>query len=90
MGPGDNYAAFDTIEEGEPGIIMGHINNLNGVHARGTNWWRVGFGSKWGWMAEDDLEAEPNWIGLWKGVHDKVLRSEDDHPAEEQPVESSP
>jgi hypothetical protein len=43
VGPGDNYAAFTSIPEDEPGIILSHINNLNGVHARGAHWWRVSF-----------------------------------------------
>ncbi|MFQ5942803.1 MAG: phosphodiester glycosidase family protein [Anaerolineales bacterium] len=90
VGPGDNYTAYTTIPEDEQGIILSHINNLNGVHARGINWWRVAFENKWGWMAEGDLEAEQAWVGLWKGVHDKVLRSANDSSSENQPVEASP
>ncbi len=90
VGPGDNYAAFTTIPDGDPGIVVSHINGLNGVHARGTNWWRVAFENKWGWMAEEDLEAEQAWIGLWKGVHDKVLRSDGDSSSDSQPVEATP
>ena len=90
VGPGDNYAAFTTIHDGDPGIVVSHINGLNGVHARGTNWWRVAFENKWGWMAEGDLEAEQSWIGLWKGVHDKVLRSDGDSSSDSQPVEATP
>ena len=90
VGPGDNYAAFTTIPDGDPGLVVSHINGLNGVHARGTNWWRVAFENKWGWMAEEDLEAEQAWIGLWKGVHDKVLRSEGDSSSDSQPIEATP
>lgn len=90
VGPGDNYAAYTQIAEGEPGIVLSHINGLNGVYARGTNWWRVAFERKWGWMAEDDLEAEQAWIGLWKGVHDKVLRTSGDSSLEDSPAETTP
>ncbi len=90
VGPGDNYAAYTTLSEGEPGIVLSHINGLNGVYARGTNWWRVAFESKWGWMAEEDLEAEQAWIGLWKGVHDKVLRSSGDSSSDDEPTDSTP
>ena len=90
VGPGDNYAAFTTIPDGDPGLVVSHINGLNGVHARGTNWWRVAFENKWGWMAEQDLEAEQAWIGLWKGVHDKVLRSDGNSSSDTQPVEATP
>ncbi|MFQ5921560.1 MAG: phosphodiester glycosidase family protein [Anaerolineales bacterium] len=90
VGPGDNYAAYTTIPEGDPGIVLSHINGLNGVYARGTNWWRVAFERKWGWIAEDDLEAEQAWIGLWKGVHDKVLRSSNDSSSEDQPADTTP
>ena len=88
VGPGDNYAAFTTIPKGTPGIVLPHINNLNGVNARGTNWWRVAFEGKWGWMAEGDLDAEVTWIGVWKGVRDKVLRSSDNSSSED-PVENT-
>lgn len=90
VGPGDNYAAFSAIPDGEPGIVLSHINGLNGVHARGANWWRVAVEGKWGWMAEADLEAEQAWVGLWKGVHDKVLRSSGDSSLEDSPVETTP
>ncbi len=90
VGPGDNYTAFTTIPVGESGIVLSHINGLNGVHARGTNWWRVGFENKWGWMAEDDLDAEQAWVGLWKGVHDKVLRSSGNSSSDDQPTNSTP
>ena len=90
VGPGDNYAAFTTISDGDSGIVLSHINNLNGVHARGTHWWRVAFENKWGWMAEEDLEAEQAWIGLWKGVHDKVLRSSEGSSSNDQPAENIP
>ncbi|MCZ6528859.1 MAG: hypothetical protein O6949_00820, partial [Chloroflexi bacterium] len=90
VGPGDNYAAFSAIPDGELGIVLSHINGLNGVNARGTNWRRVAFERKWGWMAEADLEAEQAWVGLWKGVHDKVLRYSGDSSLEDSPAETTP
>ena len=90
VGPGDNYGAFTTIPKGTPGIVLPHINNLNGVNARGTNWWRVAFEGKWGWMAEGDLDAEVTWIGVWKGVRDKVLRSSDNSSSEDPVGNTAP
>lgn len=89
VGPGDNYTAYTTIPEGETGIVLPHMNGLNGVRARGSNWWRVAFESKWGWMAEADLEPDGDWEGRWKGVPDVIFRAPDD-TSEDGPIDVIP
>jgi uncharacterized protein YraI len=56
LGPGTNYAVIETIPAGTPGVILDHTNDLNGVFAKGYNWWRVQFDTQVGWMAEELLE----------------------------------
>lgn len=60
LGPGTNYALLTTVPGGTSGTIMPHANNLNGVYAKGTYWWKVNFnnGVK-GWVAEPSLVAGP-------------------------------
>lgn len=52
LGPGTNYAAFTTVPAESPGTIMEQMNDLNGVLAKGTNWWYVNFGGVVGWVPE--------------------------------------
>ena len=74
VGPGDNYAAYTTLDEGELGLVLPHLNRLNGVHARGTNWWRVAFDNKWGWVAEDSLETDLELADARLSVFGSLLR----------------
>ena len=57
LGPGDNYAAITSVPAGAEGVIQPHLNNLNGVLARGSYWWRVGFDGTTGWIQGDSIEA---------------------------------
>jgi hypothetical protein len=57
LGPGDNYAAITSVPAGAVGVVQPHLNNLNGVLARGSYWWRVGFDGSTGWIQGDSLEA---------------------------------
>ena len=54
-GPGDNYGIISSIEQGQSGEILDHVNGLNGIFARGFSWWNVAFGDLSGWVAEDYL-----------------------------------
>ncbi|GAB4577936.1 MAG: hypothetical protein Fur0022_06680 [Anaerolineales bacterium] len=57
-GPGTNYPARDTIPAGTPGVVLAHLNNLNGVYATGFYWWYVDFGGDAvGWISESVLTA---------------------------------
>ena len=52
LGPGTNYGVLTYIPTGTEGEIVEHMNGLNGIRAKGYNWWRVRFGEHVGWMAE--------------------------------------
>jgi hypothetical protein len=43
LGPGTNYAAVTTIPTGTHGTILEQMNGLNGVLAKGANWWYINF-----------------------------------------------
>lgn len=53
LGPGTNYGILTTVAGGTQGQIVAHA--LNGVQAKGYNWWRVNFGGNIGWVAESLL-----------------------------------
>ncbi len=55
LGPGTNFAVHSSVPEGASGTIVPHMNDLNGVYAKGTYWWKVIFGSKVGWLPEEKL-----------------------------------
>jgi len=52
LGPGTNYHVIDSLPNGSQGVILQHMNGLNGVQAKGYYWWKVKFGSLEGWMIE--------------------------------------
>lgn len=55
LGPDTNYKPIATIAPGTEGVILSPLNNLNGVLAKGSHWWKVGFGDKVGWVTEQSL-----------------------------------
>jgi hypothetical protein len=57
LGPGLNYAAIASVTKDAPGTITFHMNQLNGIYATGTNWWKVDFGGLTGWVDERALTA---------------------------------
>jgi hypothetical protein len=57
LGPGNNYAVLDT-SSGE-GTISDSLNQLGGVFAKGSYWWKVQFGSIEGWVNETDIFPVP-------------------------------
>ncbi|MGD2157628.1 MAG: phosphodiester glycosidase family protein, partial [Anaerolineales bacterium] len=59
LGPGTNYAVIDTVPEGTPGVVLDHMNGLNGVLAKNYNWWKVEFPDGIiGWIAESLLALD--------------------------------
>lgn len=56
VGPGTNYPAYQIIPAGSFGVIIADYNALNGVRAKGTNWWKVDFGGRTGWIAEGVID----------------------------------
>jgi hypothetical protein len=58
VGPGSNYESIATLTEGTSGIVLDHLNGLNGVFAKGVYWWKAAFSNATGWVAENDVEGE--------------------------------
>lgn len=59
LGPGTNFPALMPLPPGSPGrIVTPYYNNLNGVLAKGSYWWKIDFGSEVGWVEEAALWAE--------------------------------
>ncbi|HEY4668027.1 MAG TPA: phosphodiester glycosidase family protein [Anaerolineales bacterium] len=78
LGPGDHYAVLATVPQDASGVILPHINGLNGVFAKGVFWWRVAFEGTQGWVSQDNIFDGSGWVGSLKSVHDKLLRIWDD------------
>jgi hypothetical protein len=57
LGPGSNYATLITLNPGAQGILQDH--SINGVRAKGYNWWKVAFGEYMGWVRQDHLQGGP-------------------------------
>lgn len=57
LGPGTNYPAFDIIPAGSAGEILDDGNGMNGVLAKGLNWWKVNFDGIIGWLSENTIDA---------------------------------
>ena len=55
LGPGSQYAVAGKVAAGAAGRILAH--KLNGVHAKGANWWLAQFGSSEGWLFETSLSV---------------------------------
>lgn len=55
LGPGTNYAILATIKARSRGTILSPLNNLNGVYAKGSYWWKVAFGQTVGWVQESSI-----------------------------------
>lgn len=55
LGPGTNYGLRSTISAGQTGTVQGH--SINGVLAKGYNWWKVNFSGTVGWVAESTLSG---------------------------------
>lgn len=53
LGPGTNYGVLATISSGTTGTVQSHA--MNGVLAKGYNWWKVSFSGNVGWVAESLL-----------------------------------
>jgi hypothetical protein len=54
LGPGTNYTPLATLPPGSQGIVLAHP--LNGVLAKGYNWWKIAYGETTGWISESVLQ----------------------------------
>lgn len=55
LGPGLNYPAIASVDSHADATVTFHMNQLNGIFATGTNWWKVDFGGLVGWVNESAL-----------------------------------
>jgi hypothetical protein len=56
LGPGTNYGVIAIAPEYSIGVILDHMNDLNGVLAKGYYWWKVSINGIQGWIAEPFIE----------------------------------
>ncbi len=55
LGPGSQYGAAGKAGAGAAGKVLAH--KLNGVQAKGANWWLVRFDNQEGWSSQASLDA---------------------------------
>jgi hypothetical protein len=55
LGPGSGYGVLAQVQPGAQGVILPHANDMEGILARGTYWWKVAFGETTGWVAQEEL-----------------------------------
>lgn len=56
LGPSTNYGVITTLPAAAEGSVL--TDALNGIRAKGYNWWKVRFGTSDGWMAETLLDGQ--------------------------------
>jgi len=57
LGPGSNHHVLGSAPTGQQGTIVAH--SVNGVSAKGKNWWKWSYGTTTGWSSEDTLASYP-------------------------------
>lgn len=50
IGPGRSFAVTAVTARATRGVVLPHLNRLNGVLATGSYWWKVQFGEEAGWV----------------------------------------
>lgn len=55
LGPGSNFATIATIPGNTSGLILDHLNDLEGVLAKGEFWWMVSINGFQGWLPESSI-----------------------------------
>lgn len=55
LGPGTNYAVLANANANTEGSVVDHLNQLNGIHATGSYWWKVNLAGVTGWVKEESL-----------------------------------
>jgi len=57
LGPGSNYASRKTLPANVEVIrYLQNYKDINGVYAKGVNWWQVDYGGSVGWVKENALK----------------------------------
>jgi hypothetical protein len=55
LGPGSNFPILTTIPANSNGVILDHLNDLEGVLAKGEFWWMVSINDIQGWLPESSI-----------------------------------
>ncbi|MFH0793755.1 MAG: phosphodiester glycosidase family protein [bacterium] len=63
LGPSTNCDSIATAPVDQQGVILSH--SLNGVRAKGQNWWYWQYGSTAGWTSENQLALSPTGSQDW-------------------------
>ncbi len=58
LGPGTNFESVADIPAGTEATILTQANDLGGVLATRSFWWKVGVGNRTGWMEERQLTRD--------------------------------
>ena len=56
LGPGTNYAVLTSVDD--DGTIIEPINQMDGIFAKGSYWWKVDFGAVEGWVPQESITAQ--------------------------------
>lgn len=56
LGPGTNLGVRLAVPPNSQGVIVKHLNNLDGVFAKNAYWWKVSVNGITGWIKEDNLQ----------------------------------
>ncbi|HEX9617463.1 MAG TPA: phosphodiester glycosidase family protein [Anaerolineales bacterium] len=62
LGPGTNYGVLAYADPDAEGIVVDHLNQLNGVYATGSYWWKVNLNGATGWVTgwvKEEALAQP-------------------------------
>lgn len=73
LGPGTNYGVLASLPSGVEGTVVAHLNQLDGVLAKGAYWWKVAFGDVVGWVDEAFLLPSSGRLYLPHAVKDTAV-----------------
>jgi hypothetical protein len=57
LGPGTNYGSLGDLPGQTPITILDDTHGINGVLAKGQNWWKISAGSQVGWLAQTAIKT---------------------------------
>jgi hypothetical protein len=57
LGPGKNYGVLAYVDRDTEGVVADHMNQLNGIYATGSYWWKVSMPGATGWVKEEALAS---------------------------------
>jgi hypothetical protein len=64
QGPGSNFLTLSTASSGATGTVVEH--DLNGIWAKGDNWWLIDVAGNEGWAPQSALQSLTAAGDVWK------------------------